>query len=124
MLGVVRHGPALEPADTRVVDQHVDLGMRGGECGPVGLEGDVEALEPHAERRGRFAAGVGVDVGQDDARAFLDEGAGDGGADAAGGAGDDAAFPGKSGHKGSSGIMVGAPLPGAGRCLSGALICP
>ena len=82
-------------ADARVVDHEVHAAQQAvggfGQCGHVGGAGDVDlhAQIGVAQFSGQGAGGVAVQVGDDDAGAFLGEAARDSGAEAGGSARDD-----------------------------------
>ena len=93
MLGVVSRCAVLETGDAGVVDQHVQSAMFGqyvaNDLPPMGLLAHVQM--PVARMlaqggRGDTATRV-VNIGQNDPRAFVDKGVGDGSANATSGAG-------------------------------------
>lgn len=103
LLGVMRGRDAierpLEAGDAGVVHQHVEGGKPVGHGVPIGFGRDVEPRKGRAKGLRHVLAGRDVDVGEDDVCAFVAEGAGDGGTDAARPPGHEGGLMMQSGHE-------------------------
>ena len=93
MFGVVRRRTVAEAGDAGIVDEDVEAAVRSDDRGdprlPRRLVADVERFERRADRGCGRVTDLGVDVGDEDVRALVDERFGNRGPDAACGSGDE-----------------------------------